>query len=110
MAMPARPGANFVIPQTQLVLGKLETLLNPPALSSYPNQGFEWSVTRSKRLIVADAARVVPMAGTATLQEPTTVALRLTTTEFDTSPLIVPFSLSTCSTTEALPILCFELL
>lgn len=108
--MPTRPGANFVIPQAQLVFSKLETLLNSPALSSCPNQGFERSVTGNKSLIVADEARVLWMAGTATEQEPATEAFRLTATEFDASPVTVLFSLSARATAEALPILCFDLL
>lgn len=110
MAMLARPGANFVISQAQLVFSKLETLRNSPPLSGDPNQGFKGGLTGSKRLVVADEVRVAWMAGTATEQEPTTKALRLTATELDTSLLIVPFSFGACSTAEALPILCFDLL
>ena len=46
VAMPAMPGAGLVMIEAQFILGRLETILDRPAMSLDRDQGFD---ARSKR-------------------------------------------------------------
>ena len=41
VAMPAMPGARFIVVEPEFVLGRLETILDRPAMSFDPDQGFD---------------------------------------------------------------------
>src|SRR5450759_4386631 len=47
MAMPAMPGAGRVIVESQFILGRLETILDRPAMTLDHNQGFDASSNRT---------------------------------------------------------------
>ena len=41
MAMPAMPGARFIVVEPEFVFGRLETILDRPAMSFDLDQGFD---------------------------------------------------------------------
>ena len=55
VAMPSMPGAGLVMIEAQFILGRLETILDRPAMSLDCDQGFE---ARSKRTPGAEKRQV----------------------------------------------------
>ena len=65
MAMPAMPGAGLVMVEPQFILGRLETILDRPAMTLDHDQGFDASSNRTP----SGEEREVPISDVAADQQ-----------------------------------------
>ncbi len=100
--MPSVPRPNFVFIKTRLLLGRLKTALNVPALARRPCQLLQCRLRRGKAQIIRQFLRLLH---TATQKKPFRQALFRRKAELTARPVIEPLPFHSIAGAEAMPII-----